>query len=92
MVPIFEDGIVLLKGITCKIARFDILNFLMKSFVGVLTFFQNTVHHYLTFLRLKCCEQMRFQGKCTHKITVKLGENKTVISKIIPSQIALQSL
>ena len=35
MVPIFEDGIVLFKGITCKIARFDVLIFLMKSFVGV---------------------------------------------------------
>ena len=35
LVPIFKDGIVLFKGITCKIARFDVLNFLMKSFVGV---------------------------------------------------------
>ena len=35
---------------------------------------------------------MRFQGKCTHKIMVKLGENETVISKIIPSQIAPHSL
>ena len=37
-------------------------------------------------------EHMRFHGMCTHKIIVKLGENETVMSKIIPSQIVPYSI